>query len=74
MSKVVVSGYLNVMFLFLLVDGIVLGVVIVLVYIYLIMIVFIVIMLYKVRLCFDIFIGLNELLNLVYVLILIKEC
>lgn len=54
------SGYLNVMFLFLLVDGIVLGVVIVLVYIYLIMIVFIVIMLYKVRLCFDIFLGLNE--------------
>lgn len=48
------------MFLFLLVDGIVLGVVIVLVYIYLIMIVFIVIMLYKVRFCFDIFIGLNE--------------
>lgn len=60
MSKVFVSGYLNVMFLSLSADGIALGAATVLAHTHLTMIVFIAIMLHKVRLCSDILIGLNE--------------
>lgn len=66
MSKVVGSGYLNVMFLSLSADGIALGAATVLAHTHLTMIVFIAIMLHKVRLCSDILIGLNEQSNQVY--------